>query len=124
MGESDLDQLILAGANADLLSVLHAGLPVGVGMVGDQQVALRTITFALFIKQDRVEECRLCDDCVGAGLIQCHGVEGGEHAYVRSDGGIVFGVAVAIGGEIQHQRDVEAGTAVHDCLGVLGDLLV
>ena len=33
-------------------------------------------------------------------------------------------MAVAVGGDVHHQRDMEAGAAVHDCLGVFGHTAV
>ena len=61
---------------------------------------------------------------VGAGLVQRHRVEGGEHAHIGDDGRVVLGVAVAVGGNVHHQIDVEAGPAVHHRLGVFGDAAV
>ena len=61
---------------------------------------------------------------VDTGLIQSNRVEGGEHTHVGHDGHIVFAVAVTVGRHIHHQRHMEAGTAVHHRLGVLGDLAI
>ena len=61
---------------------------------------------------------------VGAGLIQSHRIEGGKHTHVGGDGHIVLPVAVTVGGDVHDQRDMEAGTALHHSLGVLGDLPV
>ena len=61
---------------------------------------------------------------VYAGLIQCQRVEGGEHADVGQDGGIVAAVAVADRGHVLNQADVEVGTAIADGLGLLGHLLI
>ena len=76
------------------------------------------------VKQHGARQGRLGDHRVGAGLVQGHGVEGGEHAHVGGDGHVVFPVAVAVGGDVQHQGHVEAGTPVYHGLGVLGDFLV
>ena len=56
---------------------------------------------------------------VGAGLVQSHRVKGGEHAHVGHDGQVVLPVAVAVGGHVDDQADVELGPAVHHRLGVL-----
>ena len=61
---------------------------------------------------------------VGAGLVEGHGVEAGEHAHIREDGRVVFAVAVAVGADVAHQRHVEAGAAMADGLRVLGHLAV
>ena len=58
------------------------------------------------------------------GLIQCHRVKGGKHADIRQDGGIVLAVAVAVGADVLHQTDVEAGAACADGGGILGHLAV
>ena len=61
---------------------------------------------------------------VHTGHVQRHRVEGGEHSHVGHDGHVVLGTAVAVGGHIHHQGDVEAGAAIHHRLGVLGDFVV
>ena len=67
---------------------------------------------------------RLGVDGVGAGHVQGHGVEGGEHAHVGNDGDVVAAVAVAEGRNVDDERDVESRAVLHDGLGVLGDLAV
>ena len=63
-------------------------------------------------------------DGIGAGQVQGHRVEGGEHTHIGNDGNVVFRVAVAVGAYVTDQGDVEMGTAIHNGLGVLGDLVV
>src|SRR5699024_6735781 len=58
------------------------------------------------------------------GHVDGHRVKGGEHAHIRHDGRVVLGVAVAVGGDLVYDVDVEVGTAVHHSLGILGDLAV
>ena len=68
----------------------------------------------LAARQGRGGQAGVC-----AGLIQGQGVEGGEHAQVGQDGHIVFPVAVAVGGHVHHQGDMELGPPVHHGLGIL-----
>ena len=56
---------------------------------------------------------------VHTGLVQGQGIKGGEHADVGEDGGVVLGVAVTVGADVHNERDVEVGTAVHHCFGIL-----
>ena len=63
-------------------------------------------------------------DGVNAGLVKGHGVKAGKEADIPDDGLVVLVVAVAVGAHVNGQADVEARAAVHDGLGVLGDLVV
>ena len=69
--------------------------------------------------QDRLTVYR-----VGTGHIQGHRVKGGEHAHIGDDVGVIFPVAVTVGGHVHHQVDVEAGASVYHRLGVFCDLAV
>ena len=53
-----------------------------------------------------------------AGLIKRDGVEGGEHAEIRQDWRIVFAVAIAVGGNVHGEIDMEAGTVLADSLRI------
>ena len=57
---------------------------------------------------------------VHAGHVQRHRIEGGEHAHIGHDGHVVLGTAVAVGGHVDDQRDVEAGPVVADGSGRRG----
>src|SRR5699024_11509946 len=57
-------------------------------------------------------------------IFQSDGIKGGEHAHVGHNGQVVFAVAVAVGGDVHHQADVEAGLVLDDGPGVLGNLAV
>ncbi len=56
---------------------------------------------------------------VHTGLVQGQGIGGDEHADVWQDGHVVLPVAVAVGGDVHHQGDVELGPPVHHRLGIL-----
>ena len=120
---SDFDQLILPGADAQFFRVLQTDLPVGVGVDGDQGVPVAGAAAAGVVHHG-AGQAVLSDDRVGAGLIQRHRINGGKHPHIRHDRGVVFAVAVAVGGDVPHQRHMEAGPALHHGLGVLRDLFV
>ena len=61
---------------------------------------------------------------VHTGLVQRQRVKARKHADIRQDGGVVLGVAVAVGRNVLHQRYMEAGPPVHHRLGVLGHAAV
>ena len=61
---------------------------------------------------------------VGRGHIHGNGVKGGKHTHIGNDGDIVFGVAVAAGGDIHGDVDVEIGLILYHCHGVLGDFFI
>ena len=82
-------------------------------------VLLREVVGELAVRQRRRLEAG-----VGARLVERDGVEGGEHADVRQDGGVVLAVAVAVRRDVAHDVDVEAGTVLADCLRVLRHLAV
>lgn len=63
---------------------------------------------------------RHCVAGVGAGLIEGHRVGGSKHPHVGNYRQIVFSVAVAVGGNVDHQTDVQLGPPVKHRLGVLG----
>ena len=78
----------------------------------------------LGLAQHAVGHGRLGVHRVRAGHVYRHGVEGGEHAHIWHHGGVVFKVAVAVGGDVYREGDVEVRLALADGLGVLGDLAV
>ena len=107
-----LDQLILPGADADLLAVLQTAAPVGVRVQ-----ALKVVMhmgLGVRVIGGGAPQGRLGVHRVHAGHVQRHRVEGGEHAHVGHDGHVVLGTAVAVGGHVDDQRDVEAGAACYD----------
>ena len=68
---------------------------------------------------------RLCIQAgIGAGLIQRHRIKGCKDADIRQDGCIVLAVAVAVGADVLHQRNMEAGTACAYGSRVLGHFAV
>ena len=61
-------------------------------------------------------------DEIHAGLVQRHGVEGGQHADVGQYRRVVLVVAVAVGRDVHDEADVEAGPPVADGQRVLRHL--
>ncbi len=51
---------------------------------------------------------------IGAGLVYCHRVKGGEHPYILNNGKVVAVIAVAVGGNLIHQGNVKMRSAVQD----------
>ena len=108
---SDLLQHILAGAHTDLLGLLQRGLPLDIG-VGILEVVMVAVPAGLckVLAQLAVRQ-RLCIQAgVRAGLIQRHRIKGCKDADIRQDGSIVLAVAVAVGADVLHQRNVEAAS--------------
>ena len=61
---------------------------------------------------------------IGAGLVQRYRVKRGKHADIRQDGCVILPVAVAVGADVLHQADMEAGAACTDSGGILCHLAV
>ena len=128
----DLNELVLARAQADLLGMRDARAPVGVGMRDAEGIlgllALQMLVVMLHlgraIGELGVGQRLGCHDGIGAGLIDSDRVEAREHADVVDDRRIVFGMAIAVGADIHGERDMEARAAVDTGLRILGDLTV
>lgn len=128
----DLDELVLARAQADLLGMRDARAPVGVGMCDAEGIlgllALQTLVIMLHLGRAvgklGVRQRLGRQDGVGAGLVDGDRVEAREHADVVDDGRVVFGVAIAVGADVHGERDVEARTVLNNGLRVLSDLVV
>ena len=103
-------QFVIPRAQAYLLAVLQAAAPLGVGgSVDEVVVAVHETRGSPGVREDRAGQGLGGEAGVGAGLVQGQGVEGGEHAQVGEYGRVVFAVAVAIGGDVDHEGDVEGG---------------
>ena len=61
---------------------------------------------------------------IHAGLVECQGIHRSKHTDIGQDGGVILGVAVAVGRHIHDERDVELRTTRHNSLGVLGHTAV
>ena len=61
---------------------------------------------------------------IHTSLVECQRVLRYEHTDVRQDRCIVFGMAIAIRRDVQHERDVEVGTSVDDRLGIFRHFVV
>ncbi len=82
------------------------------------------IMFCTLVKQCRLRVCRHCIDRICARLVECNRVERCEHTDIGYDRHIIFCMAIAVGRNVQNQRDMEARTAINDRFGVLGNLAV
>ena len=91
MCSSDLDEFVLAGAEADLFCVVEAAAPVGVGGDVGEVVVMRVLSLTKQAVRDR----GLGVDRVDTGLVERHRVEARKHADVRDYRGVVLGVAVS-----------------------------
>ena len=119
-----LDELVFPCADADFLAVLQTAAPVGVRMDALEVVVVVLVDVTRLPVGGGAAQGRLGVHRVDTGHVQRHGIEGGEHTHIGHDGHVVLAAAVAVGGHVDDQRDVEAGPAVHHRLGVLGDLVV
>ena len=105
--------------------MLGADPPVGDGGGVDEVVAAAAEAGSLqVVVQLAAGDGRHVVAGVGAGLVQGHRVEGSEHAHIRDDGQVVLAVAVTVGGNVDHQIDVEVGPVLHHRLGILGNAAV
>ena len=78
----------------------------------------------VMLRQYGVGYDRLAVHCVGAGTIQCYGIERSEHPDVRYDSRVIFCMAVAIRGDIHYQADVKTGTAVNHSLCIFRNFFI
>lgn len=112
-------QIVASRAEADLLCVLECFLPTDVGVaVKEVIVVMVPIGFCKVVTQLAVADrsCLLAE--IGACLIQCHRIEGCQHADVRQNRGIIFTMAVTVRGDIHNQTDVEGGSAIAQGMGI------
>ena len=117
----DGDQLILFISKADLHAVRDGGAPVGVRVDSMEMVVVIMVAVRRLAKL-RMGQDGLTVDRVGTGDVERDGIERGEHADIRHDGGVVLGVAVAVRGDVADDRDMEARAARDDGLAVFSDL--
>ena len=119
------NQFILPGAETEFFCMLKRRLPVGIRMRRMEMVVgiVDMMTF-MFIKQQALRIGRCCINGIDTSLVECNRVKRSKHTDIRDQCHIVFGMAVAVRRYIDDQRDVEAGTAIDDCLGVFGDFAV
>ena len=127
----DINQLVVARAQPDLLAVLDHGAPVGVRVREVEVIVLAALRDAalglqlgLHVRELGVGQRGRCQRHVDAGLVDGHGVKAREHAEVGHDRRIVLRVAVAVGADVHGNGDVEARAVLHHGLRVLGNLAV
>ena len=116
----DFDQFILVGADAELYSVLDGAVPVCGRPDVCEMIVVRMFTFIQHASgQNGLAVCS-----IRAGHIQGHRIKVSEHSHNRTDGGIIFPMAVAVRGNVNDQTDVEIGPSADDCFGIFGNLAV
>lgn len=116
----DLYELVIHHADADFFGVLQGDYPVCLGGdIGEVVVVMMAV-----LVQKAALHGGLSVYGVGAGLVESHGIKGGEHTHIGYDSRIIGVMAVAVGRHIYYKIDVEIGSAVADCLGVLGNFAV
>ena len=116
------DQFIGSGAEADFLSVGETIFPSGFRGCVDEMIVVVTEAILMHTVIKKASRKRiLCIACVHAGLIQRNRVEACEHSDIRKDRHIVFTVAVAVRGNVDHQIDMEIRAPIQNRLGILGD---
>ena len=119
------NQFILPGAEAEFFCMLKRRLPVGIRMRRmEMVVGIVDMMAFMFIKQQALRIGGCCIDGINTSLVECNRVKRSKHTDIRDQRHIVFGMAVAVRGYIDDQRDVEAGTAIDDRLGVFGNFAV
>ena len=102
--------------------MLNRGFPVSLRENGVEMVVV--MFFFRHLSQKTVLDLRLCIDRVSAGHIQGYRVKGSEHTDVWHNGRVIFRMAVAVRGHIDHKADVEIGASVHNGFCVLCNLAV
>ena len=121
----DANQFVFPAPQTDLLGVFQAGAPLGLrGGVGEVIVVVVEAGVGQMVGQLAVGHGGSSQTGVYAGLVQRQGIKGGKHPQVGQDGGVILTMAVAVGRNIHHQRDVEGGTAVHHGFGLLSHAAV
>ena len=104
----NLDELVLARAQADFLGMRDARAPIGVGMRDAEGVtrllALQMLVIVLHlgraIGELGVGQRFGCHDGIGTGLVDGDRVEAREHADIVDDRRVILGMAVAVGADV------------------------
>ena len=105
--------------------MLQRFFPVNVGIaVHEMIVVMLPVRFRQVVAELAVGHWRHFLAGIHAGLIQGYRVKGSEHADVGQNRRIVVAVTVAVGRNIHGQIDVEAGTVLGNCPGILCHLAV
>ena len=118
-------QHIFPAAQADLFCLLQGGLPLDVGVgVLEVIVVAAPARLCQVLSQLAVGQQGSGQAGIGAGLVQRYRVKRGKHTDIRQDGCVILPVAVAVGADILHQADMEAGAACTDSGGILCHLAV
>ena len=100
--------------------MLQANFPVGVGVVVHQMVVMTALLLAKLGGGDDGHAIH----SIHTRLIECHRIEGGKETYIRDYGQVVFTVAVAVGGDLNDQIDVEVRPSLADGQSILAYLAV
>ncbi len=115
---SDVDQLIGAGADADLFRMDQAGLPLSIRMIHVEVFVVRVLVAVLFhvaVKTAVLDDRHFVAE-IHAGLVQGYRVKGRQHSHIGDDRDVIFGVAVTEGRNVADQGDMEGGAVLQrDC---------
>ena len=97
------DQMVFLISESQVYGMINGRCPVGVRVCIFEMIVM---DMGLFAQYTAVDD-RLAVDCIDTGHIQCDRVKGGKHPYIWNDGHIIFCMAVAVRGNVDHKADVE-----------------
>ena len=119
------DELVVPRAESDFLSVRECFFPIHMRIAIEEDVVM---LFEFLIREVRtklaVRNRRRLLTRIGRRLIAGHGVSRDEHADVRQNRRIVFGVAVAVRRNVHRDVDVKRRPVLANCLAILGHLAI
>lgn len=116
---SYLNDLVPLSPQSDLLCMIKACPPIGLGVVGIQIVSMAFLPFCKLSAYDG----RLGIDHVHTGPIEGYRIEGSEHPHIRDDGEVILPMTVAVGGDVDDHVDMERWPAVTHSLRILANLI-
>jgi len=121
----DYDKFILARAQTDLFGMREAGAPFRFrARISKMIVVVHKSFFGEVFGKLAARQGLGLHTCVHTGLIKGQRVKRGEHANVWQNRRVIFAMAVAVGRDIDNQRDVEVRATLHHGLGVFGHFTV
>ena len=114
------NEFVIACSDSKFFCVFYAAFPV----CGRRDSAEMIVSFVVGFAKKRIFDHRLCIYRICTCSIESHRVEGGEEAYVRNNGSVIFCVAVAVWGNIDHKADMEVWTSVDNSFCIFCDFAV